>query len=181
MMTDHRSSLSRRDFLRLACLATAGAVLAGCQDKGALPVADDNRSVLSPEATATPAVEENASGPAPVPGDVYLAVAHGADPQAITQAAIAALGGIERFVKSGADVVIKPNICTDYHPPEYATTTNPVVVATLVSLCLGAGAKRVRVMDNPFGGTAKSAYAISGIAEAVEAAGGEMHVMSPVV
>jgi uncharacterized protein (DUF362 family) len=45
-------------------------------------------------------------------------------------------------------------------------------------MCLEAGAKRVRVMDYPFGGTAKSAYAISGIAEAVEAAGGEMHVMS---
>jgi uncharacterized protein (DUF362 family) len=34
-------------------------------------------------------------------------------------------------------------------------------------------------MDNPFGGTAESAYAISGIADAVKAAGGEMEVMSP--
>jgi uncharacterized protein (DUF362 family) len=83
------------------------------------------------------------------------------------------------FVSAGYDVIIKPNICTDYHPPEYATTTNPTVVATLVSMCLEAGAKRVRVMDFPFGGSAKSAYASSGIADAVEAAGGEMHVMSP--
>ncbi len=75
-------------------------------------------------------------------------------------------------------MIIKPNICTDYHTPEYATTTNPVVVATLVSMCLEAGAGRVRVMDYPFGGTAKSAYSISGIEEAVRAAGGEMHVMS---
>jgi uncharacterized protein (DUF362 family) len=75
-------------------------------------------------------------------------------------------------------VIVKPNICTDYHPPEYASTTNPTVVGTLVTMCLEAGAKRVRVMDYPFGGTAKSAYAISGIADAVEAAGGEMHVMS---
>jgi uncharacterized protein (DUF362 family) len=82
------------------------------------------------------------------------------------------------FVSSGFDVIIKPNICTDYHTPEYATTTNPLVVATLVSMCLEAGASRVRVMDYPFGGSAKSAYAISGIEEAVEAAGGEMHVMS---
>ena len=60
-----------------------------------------------------------------------------------------------------------------------ATTTNPTVVATLVSMCLEAGAKRVRVMDYPFGGTPQSAYQISGIAEAVETAGGEMHIMSP--
>jgi uncharacterized protein (DUF362 family) len=93
---------------------------------------------------------------------------------------VAALGGIERFVKSGHDVVIKPNICVDYHPPEYAATTNPTIVATLVSLCLGAGAKRVRVMDMPFGGTPQSAYAVSGIGEAVTAAGGEMEVMSRV-
>jgi uncharacterized protein (DUF362 family) len=108
-----------------------------------------------------------------------MAIARGEGPQVITEQAIAALGGIERFVKSGDDVIIKPNICVDYNPPEYAATTNPTVVATLVKLCLGAGAKRVRVMDNPFGGTAKSAYAISGIEAAVKEAGGEMEIMVP--
>ena len=67
----------------------------------------------------------------------------------------------------------------DYNPPEFAATTNPTVVATLVRLCLGAGAQRVRVMDTPFGGTAESAYAISGIEAAVKAAGGTMEVMNP--
>jgi uncharacterized protein (DUF362 family) len=105
-------------------------------------------------------------------------VVHGSDPAIITRAAIDTLGGMASFVSSGFDVIIKPNICTDYHPPEYATTTNPIVVGTLVSMCLEAGAKRVRVMDYPFGGTPQSAYAISGIADAVEAAGGEMHIMS---
>jgi uncharacterized protein (DUF362 family) len=119
--------------------------------------------------------------PATPSGDqAYLAVARGADPAEITRRAMAALGGIERFVKSGHDVIIKPNICVDYHPPEYAATTNPIVVATLVSLCLGAGAKRVRVMDMPLGGTPQSAYAVTGIGDAVKAAGGEMEVMSRV-
>jgi uncharacterized protein (DUF362 family) len=77
-------------------------------------------------------------------------------------------------------VIIKPNICVDYHTAEFAATTNPQVVATLVTLCLGAGARRVRVMDMPFGGTPSTAYAISGIEEAVKAAGGEMEIMSPV-
>ncbi len=111
-------------------------------------------------------------------GQAYLAVARGADPAAITEAAVKMLGGIERFVKQGSDVIIKPNICTDYYPYEYGATTNPQVVAALVRLALGAGARRVRVMDYPFGGKAESAYAKSGIEEAVKAAGGEMELMN---
>ncbi len=86
---------------------------------------------------------------------------------------------MEAFVKKGADVIIKPNICTGYHGPEYAATTNPDVVGTLVALCRRAGAGRVRVMDLPFGGPAEEAYRVSGIQDAVEKAGGEMQLMSP--
>jgi len=159
--------LSRRQFLKLSGAAAAGLTLfgAGC--------------------AAQPSQGTQGTGrpqpPAPTGNQAYLAVARGADPAGITQAALAALGGIERFVKSGSDVVIKPNICVDYHGPEYAATTNPTVVATLVTLCLGAGAKRVRVMDTPLGGsTAETAYAASGIGDAVRAAGGQMEVMSPI-
>jgi uncharacterized protein (DUF362 family) len=116
--------------------------------------------------------------PSPTSSPAYLAVSRGPDPAAITRMAVETLGGMAAFVSPGYDVIIKPNICTDYHPPEYASTTNPTVVAALVSMCLEAGAKRVRVMDYPFGGTPQSAYQISGIAEAVEAAGGEMHIMT---
>ncbi|NLG49556.1 MAG: DUF362 domain-containing protein [Chloroflexi bacterium] len=108
----------------------------------------------------------------------HLAVAHGASAEQLTQRAIAALGGIERFVKNGHDVIIKPNICNANHGPEYASTTNPEVVATLVRMCLGAGAKRVRVMDSPFSGSPEAAYARSGIEAAVKAAGGEMEIMA---
>ncbi len=94
------------------------------------------------------------------------------------QAAIKALGGIERFIKPGNDVIIKPNICVAYHTYEYAATTNPEVVGALVRLCMAAGARRVRVMDQPFGGTAEQAYERSGIAKAVKEAVAEMEVMS---
>ena len=107
-----------------------------------------------------------------------LAVARGSSPEAITRAAIGALGGMGRLVKANNDVIVKPNICVDYHSYEYAATTNPEVVGTLVKLCLEAGAKSVRVMDAPFGGTAERAYANSGIADAVKAAGGQMELMS---
>lgn len=109
-----------------------------------------------------------------------MAVARGESPAAMVQSAIKALGGIERFVKPGNDVIVKPNICVAYRSLEYAATTNPEVVGALVALCMGAGAKRVRVMDNPFGGDTKQAYMRSGIDEQVRAAGGEMEVMSPI-
>jgi uncharacterized protein (DUF362 family) len=155
--------LTRREFLKMTCGAGAGTTLFG-----------SSCSSTPAETLTRPAPDE------PAGNQPYLAVARGADPAEITKAALAALGGIERFVQPGADVIIKPNICVNYHPPEYAATTNPTVVATLVALCQSSGAGRVRVMDTPFGGTAESAYAVSGIAEAVRAAGADMEVMSPV-
>ena len=155
--------LTRRQFIKLTGAAATGQALfgTGC--------------------TAPPSETDGRTPSDPTGDQAYLAVARGGDPAATTAAAIAALGGIERFVKSGNDVIIKPNICVNYRAPEYAATTNPTVVATLVSLCLGAGAQRVRVMDTPFPGiTAQSAYEVSEIDQAVEAAGGEMEVMSPV-
>jgi len=155
----------------LAPTALRPTATATAQGIGPTPTAQ----VVSPTATAQ-VVSPTAT--AAGTSQAYLAAVHGADPAAITQRAIAALGGIERFVRPGDDVIVKPNICVAYHGPEYAATTNPQVIAALVSLCLGAGAKRVRVMDSPFGGTAEQAYKISGIEEAVKAAGGEMELMS---
>jgi uncharacterized protein (DUF362 family) len=108
-------------------------------------------------------------------------VARGDDPAALTRRAVKALGGMERFVKPGQSVIIKPNICVAYHGPEYAVTTNPQVVAELVTLCREAGASSVTVMDHPFGGTADKAYQISQIGDAVKAAGGQMALMGSVV
>jgi len=172
---------NRRQFLRTITLTGAGLYLSGCTQKPteALP------APFSETATQIPDVEnQNASEGAspeaekPVYGDVYLSAVRGADPAEMTRRAVTAVGGIERFVSNGANVIIKPNICTDYYSFEYGATTNPEVVAALVSLSLSAGAKRVRVMDNPFGGTAKSAYHNSGIEEVVVQAGGEMEIMN---
>jgi len=133
---------------------------------------------LAPAPTVAPAAATELPAATSTAAPAYLAVVRGPNPAELTRRAVAAVGGIERFMKKGADVIVKPNICTSYHTFEYATTTNPEVVATLVKLCLGAGAKRVRVMDFPFGGTPQASYTKSGIADAVKAAGGEMEVMS---
>ena len=60
---------------------------------------------------------------------------------------LAKLGGIGQFVKPGSRVMIKPNMGFA-NPPDWATTTLPEAVYTVVKLCLDAGAKRVIVCDN---------------------------------
>lgn len=196
-------AISRREFLRNLALLSAGGLAASACGGRATPQSATATALTTTGATTAAGTE--AVAPAPAPTDAraaapttaaaaattapaegasaeaaYLAVARGAgaDPAELTRRAVAAVGGIERFVKQGADVILKPNICNAYHGPEYASTTNPQVLATLVSLCLGAGAKRVRVIDYPFAGAAQKAYVTSGIEEAVTAAGGQMEVMS---
>lgn len=112
------------------------------------------------------------------PGNPDLVVARSGAPEELTRRALAALGGMERFVHQGAKVIVKPNICVAYHTYEYAATTNPWVVGAIVKMCYEAGAAKVHVMDYPFGGSPEEAYARSGIAEQVIAAGGEMVTMS---
>jgi len=111
--------------------------------------------------------------PAPPPD---LAVWRGDDPAANVRAAIEALGGMERFVKRGARVALKPNILTA-RAPQYAVTTNPAVMATLVKMAYEAGAADVVAFDRPTS-TARNAYEVSGIAAAVEGAGGRMKVLT---
>lgn len=111
-----------------------------------------------------------------------LAIAHSkaspTDPAAIadearrlTRAAVDALGGMRRFVSRGDVVLVKPNIGWD-RSPEHAANTNPDVVATLVTLCLEAGAKTVRVTDSSCH-PAQRAFSRSGIQAAAEKAGGQ--------
>ncbi len=128
----------------------------------------------STDATTAGTTPSTATTAAPTPPD--LAVFRGDVPGANVRAAVAALGGIERFVKRGARVVIKPNVLTG-RAPEYAATTNPEVVGTLVTLCFEAGAADVTVLDRPTG-AARPAFQESGIAAAVAKADGRVKYLS---
>lgn len=101
-----------------------------------------------------------------------LAVAHGPVPERLVRAAVEALGGMRGFVAKGDVVVVKPNIGWD-RKPEYAATTNPEVVATLVKLCLEAGAAKVKVFDRTCNDP-RRCYVQSGIEPAARAAGAEV-------
>jgi len=95
-----------------------------------------------------------------------LAVSEGKDYAQITRSAIDALGGMKRFVKAGDIVLVKPNIGWDRRP-EFGATTHPLVVRTIVEECLKAGAKRVKVFDNPCNEPRRS-YENSGIPAALK-------------
>lgn len=95
-----------------------------------------------------------------------LAVRKGKEIPALVRQTIAALGGMERLVKTGETVVVKPNIGWD-RSPETGANTHPLVVRTVVELCLEAGAKQVQVFDRTCNDP-RRCYVTSGIQEAVE-------------
>jgi uncharacterized protein (DUF362 family) len=95
-----------------------------------------------------------------------VAVSEGKDYAQITKNVIDALGGMKRFVKAGDIVLVKPNIGWDRRP-EFAATTHPLVVRAIVEECLKAGAKGVKVFDNPCNEPRRS-YQNSGIPAALK-------------
>ncbi|MDD5225272.1 MAG: DUF362 domain-containing protein [bacterium] len=76
-----------------------------------------------------------------------LAVVQGPTAAAVEKA-VSLFGGMERFVKKGGRVVLKPNMSFPA-PPAAGATTSPEVVAAVASLCLKAGAGEILVLDNP--------------------------------
>ncbi len=99
-------------------------------------------------------------------GGPVVAVAEGKDYAQVTRNAIAALGGMKRFVKSGDVVVVKPNIGWDRNPAQ-AANTNPIVVRAVVEEALAAGARKVKVFDRTCNDE-RRCYANSGISDALK-------------
>jgi len=95
-----------------------------------------------------------------------LAVRKGQDIPLLVRETISALGGMEKFVKQGEVVVVKPNIGWD-RTVELAANTHPDVVKTLVQLCLEVGAKQVRIFDRTCNDE-RRCYTQSGIRSAME-------------
>lgn len=94
------------------------------------------------------------------------------EPDALVKAALKELGGIDKFIAKGDNVVIKPNMGWD-RTPELAANTNPEVVAEIVRQCLAAGAKSVKVFDRTCNKPSRC-YRNSRIEEAATDAGAEV-------
>jgi hypothetical protein len=132
--------VKRREFCRLAAIGAGAAA-------------------LSPLVRLLPA------GAAPAPAvPVPLAAVRGPAEKAARRA-VELLGGMGKFVRPGQKVVVKPNIGWD-RAPEQAANTDPDVVATVVRLCLEAGAAEVKVFDRSCNDP-RLCFRRSGIQEAV--------------
>ena len=148
-MSEH----SRRDFMVRS--ATAGALAFGAKDLLAAQAAAVDMTIAKwkgAEATSSSQIDKVAAQ--------------------LTEKAIEGLGGMKRFVSRGDVVWVKPNIAWD-RPPELAANTNPAVVAAVVRMCFDAGAKIVKVGDNPCN-QAEKTYVSTGIPAAAKAVGAQI-------
>ncbi len=98
-----------------------------------------------------------------------MAVVSGGDPASLASAALAALGGMQKFVARGDVVVLKPNIGWD-RVPQQAANTNPDLVKAVARLCFDAGAKKVVVTDVSCNDS-RRCFMRSGIAAAAQSVG----------
>jgi uncharacterized protein (DUF362 family) len=152
-----KKQVSRRKFLGI-CL---GGLLAFISGNAFLKLAFAKESVSSGRPKRS------------VKGLHDLVEAEGPDPYQNTVKAIEAMGGMERFVKKGSVVVIKPNIAWD-RTPEQAANTDPAVVAALIDLCHKAGAKRINIFDITCNDE-RRCYARSGIEEMAREKGANIY------
>ncbi|UCG29442.1 MAG: DUF362 domain-containing protein [candidate division WOR-3 bacterium] len=75
-----------------------------------------------------------------------IGVAEG-DNSKLVKAAVDLVGGIDKFMKAGDVVCIKPNLSFASNI-DCGATTNPAIVRQMVQLCLDAGASRIIVLDH---------------------------------
>ena len=114
---------------------------------------------------------------------VYVGRCRSYDPSQVESAvrqAVAALGGISRYVRPGQRVLLKPNLLL-FKPPETAVNTHPAVVAAVANLVRQAGAHPL-IADSPGGGTGhnpralRQLYRISGMEAVAASTGAELNL-----
>lgn len=101
-----------------------------------------------------------------------IALRGGKSPVDLFDTGIVQMGGMQRFVKKGGSVLIKPNIGWD-RTPEYGATTNPDLVEAVSKECYKAGAARVYIFDHTCDQW-QGCYKKSGIEKAAAKAGAEL-------
>jgi len=147
--------MNRREFLKWSVFSLVGALIVSSLGKRmAWPELPPQKKTVPPKSPPR------------------MSVVTGGTPQQRVEAAIAALGGISRFIRPGSRVVVKPNIAWSRTPQE-AANTDPEVVAAVVGLCRQAGARRVVVLDHTCSNYLMS-YRQSGIEAAAKQAGAEV-------
>ena len=103
-----------------------------------------------------------------------IVIVHGKDVYRMVKAAVDRLGGMEKLIKPGESVVIKPNVAWD-RLPQQAANTNPLVVKAVARLCIEARAGSVTVTDVSLNDPYRC-FARSGVEEAALSAGAKIWI-----
>jgi uncharacterized protein (DUF362 family) len=178
-LNDHQRA-ERRQFLKQAggfaglTLATGWAALAPADWPLSLKDPDGERGkprekrILLPEGGyAVPSSSAAAT----------MGIARGKDIPAMVRASIDAIGGIARFINKNDIVVIKPNVAFE-RVAALGATTNPEVLSAVIEIVRSAGAKEIRVVDNPIE-SPESCFIKSGIQKAAIDAGARVYLPVP--
>jgi uncharacterized protein (DUF362 family) len=144
---------TRRDFIK-----------AGLALGASLPLANLERLFAADLPVKTAGVSA-----APARAKSILVAVRDGERAAMLDKAMAALGGMETFVKKGQTVLVKPNIGWD-SPPERGADTHPELVKRVVEMCFAAGAKSVSMFDNSCDQW-RRAYANSGMEKVAQDTG----------
>jgi uncharacterized protein (DUF362 family) len=152
--------ISRRDFLRVAGVVAAGALVAGCQKQS-------QPEVISNPSSGTPQAK------------VAIALAKTYDRDTIKKAVIDLvdqLGGISSVVKRGDIVAIKPNLTGGVSSASLpgvkaieSYITHPEVVRALGELALAAGAKKVYIVESVYEWESYTQWGYEEVAASLEA------------
>jgi len=167
MNQNNENKISRREFF--ARSAKAGLSIAAVAGAAGLLYESDVTKMFSAENVITGLKDFSV---APLAGQT-MTVVSGSNRTMTVNKAIELLGGIDRFVKPGESVLIKPNVGFS-RPPRICATSHPDIIAEVVRLCYEHGkARKVYITDNPIY-DAKSCFEISQIAAAAEKNGAEI-------
>lgn len=112
----------------------------------------------------------------PTPAVVVAEGTNDDSAEVLLRTALAPLGGIERFVKPGQTVAIKPNATWD-KPPHTASSTDPDLLRALINMVKAAGASRVIVIDRSVFDPVPYVLDVSGLGAVLEETGAENHIM----
>ena len=166
---------SRRDFLRRAAgasaVALAGIGLASALlDKKGPPASDAGASAKGLGDFALQELKNKPGRMAIVRADAKGGVHP--DRRAMLERALAAVGGLEAYIKPGDRVLLKVNAAFA-SSPGLGATTHPDLLAAMAALCVKAGAAQVSVTDNPIN-SPESCFALTGLADAATRNGAKL-------
>lgn len=108
-----------------------------------------------------------------------VVVAEGTDEdtaEVLLRTSLAPLGGIERFVKPGQTVAIKPNATWD-QPPNTASSTDPELLRALINMVKAAGASRIIVLDHSVFDPPPYVLDVTQLGPMLEETGVEVHML----